>query len=640
MSDGASIGIDVGGTFTDLVSVAPDGAVRTAKVLSTPHDQSEAVERALMAHAVSGSEVTRIVHGTTVVTNMLLERRGARVVLCATAGATDLLDLRRQERASLYDLTAHHPAPLVPAERVVAVPERVEPDGVRRSLTPDDAAVVAMRVSALDPEIVAVSLLHAYADPRHERQLAAALAARLPGIDVVCSSDVLPEIREYERTATTACEAYVRPGVGRYLERLAERLRGLCLPAPGVVTSSGGMSEAREAARAGASLALSGPAGGVAGAALVARLAGVERALSIDIGGTSADVGLILGGEPLVEAGGMVAGVPIALPRVLVETVSAGGGSIGWIDEGGALRAGPRSAGAVPGPVAFGRGGTVPTVTDAHVALGRVRGGMSDAVRIDEEAARRAIARLAERLGATVERTATALIAAADAAMARALRRVSVERGIDPRTCVLVAFGGGGPLHACGLAERLGITRVVVPPHAGVLSALGLAVAPERRVAMESVMQTVDAIDATTFTAIADRIARRAGSAPDVLFVARIRYQGQGHELEVPFAAELPLHALGDRFTTLHRARYGFTLAVPIEIVSVRCVCSRGAVSAHLARRGPSAWAEVPGVDDGGALEVTLQGPRVVTLPDATLLVAAGWSARALPFGGWMLEAR
>src|SRR5687767_416630 len=267
-----SIGIDVGGTFTDLVGVREDGSVRTGKVLSTPSDQSEGVERSLREAGADGASVARIVHGTTVVTNMLLERRGARVVLCATAGATDLLELRRQERASLYDLAAQHPDPLVAPERVVAVAGRLAPEGMLQDLPDESAASAAELVAQRNPEIVAISLLHSYKDATHERRLAAAIARRLPGVDVVCSSDVLPEIREYERTATTCCEAYARPGVGAYLRRLADRLKALGLPSPGVVGSGGGMADATDAARSAASLALSGPAGGVAGAALVARM--------------------------------------------------------------------------------------------------------------------------------------------------------------------------------------------------------------------------------------------------------------------------------------------------------------------------------------------------------------------------------
>jgi N-methylhydantoinase A len=634
-----SIGIDVGGTFTDLVSVADDGEVETGKVLSTPEDQSQGVERALRAFGAGPDAVGRIVHGTTVVTNMLLERSGSRVVLCATATATDLLELRRQERASLYDLSVHHPEPLVPRERVLAVTERREPQGIRIRLTQEEADDVAERAARLDPEVVAVSLLHAYLDDTHERMLAKAIRRRVAGIDVVCSSEVLPEIREYERTTTTCCEAYARPGVGRYLERLADRLTGLDLPVPGVIASSGGMSTARDAARAAASLALSGPAGGVAGAALVARMAGFDRALSIDIGGTSADAGLVLDGEPLVEAGGQVAGVPIALPRVLVETVSAGGGSIGWLDDGGALRVGPRSAGAVPGPVAFARGGSHPTVTDAHVALGNIRAEhMSDEVRLDAAAARTAVSALARRLGADPARTAEAMIAAADAAVARALRRVSVERGIDPRTCVLVAFGGGGPLHACGLADRLGMRRILVPPCAGVLSALGLAVAPERRMVLASVMRCVDELEPGALGRLAAEMAGRAGTAPNVTWIARARYRGQGHELEVPFEPAESPGRLGERFAAMHQTRYGFTLHLPVEVVSARCARSGSSVSAALARRGPSRWADDHATDDGGELDAVVVGPCVVALRDATMLVAPEWTARSLPIGGWMME--
>ncbi|GMV09985.1 MAG: hypothetical protein AMXMBFR55_17190 [Gemmatimonadota bacterium] len=635
-----SIGIDVGGTFTDLVAVSlDDGTARSGKVLSTPHDQSQGVEEALQAQGPPAPRVARIVHGTTVVTNMLLERRGARVALCATRGATDLLELRRQERASLYDLAACHPPPLVDAAHVVAVHERLVPGGVEDPLTPAEAANVAEQVAALDPEIVAIALLHAYADPVHELRLAEAIAARLPAVDIVCSSDVLPEIREFERTATTTCEAYARPGVRRYLENLTTRVAALGMPAPGVVSSSGGMRDARDAARHAASLALSGPAGGVAGAALVTRLAGFDRALSIDIGGTSADVGLILEGEPLVEAGGAVAGIPIALPRVLVETVSAGGGSLGWVDDGGALRVGPRSAGAVPGPVAFGRGGTQATVTDAHVTLGNIRADrMARDVHLDAEGARAAVSRLAAALGATPERTAQAMIDTADAEMARALRRVSVERGVDPRGCVLVAFGGGGPLHACALADRLGMTRILVPPHAGVLSALGLAVAPERRVGLASVLRPLLDLPGDALARLAEEGAARAGGEGTPRFIARIRYRGQGHELEVPFTLDDPPAAVDARFAAMHARRYGFTLDLPAHVVSLRCTRSSTAPALVLRRQGANRWGDGGFVDSGGALSAVVRGPAVIALPDATLLVAPGWTARALDMGGWILE--
>src|SRR5688572_2589344 len=568
---GYSVGIDVGGTFTDLIAIAADGRVEARKVLSTPADQSQGVRGALRALGAAASDVEHIAHGTTVATNTLLERTGARVVLCATEGATDLLELRRQDRASLYDLTKHHAAPLVAHDRVIGVPERVEPQGLMKPL--DAVAVRRVAELALErtPDVVAVALLHSFHDPRHEHALGAALRSLIAGVDVVLSSDVLPEIREYERTATTVAEAYLRPSVGTYLRRVADDLTQAGYPAPAVMTSAGGMRSAADAAQTAASLALSGPAGGILGAAHVAREAGITDALTIDIGGTSADAGLVLEGEPLSEPGGAIAGVPIALPRVLIETVSAGGGSIAWVDAAGALRVGPRSAGANPGPAAFGRGGSDATVTDAHVVLGHIAGArMSGGVTLDPPAAHAAIERLAQRLSAAPERVARAVIAAVDAAMARALRRVSVERGVDPRRCVLVAFGGGGPLHACALATLLGMTRILVPPHAGVLSALGLAIASERRDVMRSVMRRADELERATVKAMCDELAGRAGEGAERRWWVHARYVGQGHELDVPVTPDDDGGAIASRFAALHTARAGFTLERPVEIVSLR----------------------------------------------------------------------
>lgn len=624
------VGVDVGGTFTDLIAIDARGRIEARKVLSTPADQSEGVMEAVAA--LGGGAIQRFAHGTTVATNMLLERRGARVAFCVTEGFTDLLYLRRQHRASLYDLSAHHPEPLALREHTIAVPERIEPQGVTRPLTPEDARDVAERVAALQPNIIAVLLLHAYRDPSHERQLARALRARLPGVDVVLSSEVYPEVREYERGATTAAEAYLRPGVARYLARLGGKLHQVAGRGPGrvgVMTSSGGMRGIDEAAERASQLALSGPAGGVVASAALARDLGIERALTIDIGGTSADVGLVLDGEPLVEPGGLVADVPIAMPRVLVETVSAGGGSIAMVDDGGALRVGPRSAGAVPGPAAFGRGGTEPTLTDAHVVLGRIPGTrMSGGVTIDAAAAGHAFAALVKALGAPPRRVADAIVATADATMARALRRVSVERGIDPRDCTLIAFGGAGPLHACGLADMLGMRQVVVPPHAGSFSALGLAVTAERREAMQSVMLRLDD------WAKGDRarlMRSLAASLPASLrrrgWVARMRYEGQGHELDVALGPASATAAIARAFARAHAARFGFTLSRPIEVLSVRHIAQGNARRARLgaARSGTRG---------------RVAGPVAITLPDATLFVARGWHARPMSSHGWTLERR
>jgi len=637
-------GVDVGGTFTDGVVIDPSGRIRTGKVMSTPQDQGIGVVAALegIAPAASpdaGDRVTRLVHGTTVVTNLLLERTGARVVLCATAGATDLLELRRQDRAALYDLAAQHPAPLVASADVIAVDERRIPGAVATPLTEATIAAVVREVLARDPEIVVIALLHAYEDDAHERRLAEVLRAARPDLEVVTAAAVLPEIREYERTATAVAEGYARPRVVRYLEGLGARLRSAGRPMPAVMTSAGGMRSATDAARHAATLALSGPAGGIVGAAAVLRTIGLADALTIDIGGTSADAGLILDGEPLVEAGGLVAGVPIALPRVLVETVSAGGGSLGWIDDGGALRVGPRSAGAVPGPAAFGRGGTEPTVTDAQLVLGRIGlEGFSAGIALDREAATAAVARLASRLGSTIERTAQAMLDIANAEMARALRRVSVDRGVDPRTCALVAFGGGGPLHAAALADALGITTVVVPPHAGVLSAVGLAIAPERREAAMSLLERLDALSVARWRRACEMLAAQVDGA-ERAWSLRVRYLGQGHELTIPAAPEDDPHRLIERFAAAHRSRYGFTLPQPVESVALRHVASTPGVAARFARDTDA----VPfdgerAIDHGGSADATVHGPRSILLPDATAWIADGWVATPLAIGGWMLR--
>ncbi len=640
---GRTVGIDVGGTFTDLVAIDSEGRVSWAKVLSTPADQSEGVVDALQGSAVAAGSVARIVHGTTVATNTLLERNGARVVLCATAGFTDLLRLRRQERASLYDLTAHHPEPLVAEEDCIGVRERVAPEGVLVPLSEDEATRAGREVEARRPDAVAVAFLHSYAVAEHERLLGAALRGVVARDGVVLSSEVLPEIREYERTATAVAEAYLRPRISHYVGALGQRVRALGHPVPTVMTSSGGMLPADEASRNAARLALSGPAGGVVGAAHVASLAGFPDALTIDIGGTSADAGLVLNGEPLTERGGDVAGVPIALPRVLVETVSAGGGSIGWIDDAGALRTGPRSAGARPGPAAFGHGGVQPTVTDAHVVLGHIaRREMSGGVTLDPALARSALELLAARLGRSVEDVARAMIASADATMARALRRVSVERGIDPRRCALVAFGGGGPLHGCLLAEQLGMRTVVVPPLAGVLSALGLAIAPERREALSSLMCSAHELDSVNLGARCEQVARLVPAGELRHWWVRGRYQGQGHELEVPVNPGEDGVTVAARFAGEHATRFGFTLEQEVELVSMRYSTGGRRHAVELARSGSPASLEVGGVtvDTGGPLEATIHGPAVIALGDATLLVASGWTARALPIGGWVLEQR
>ncbi|MCC6243066.1 MAG: hydantoinase/oxoprolinase family protein [Gemmatimonadaceae bacterium] len=648
-----AVGIDVGGTFTDLAALSSDGTLRTSKVLSVPTDRAAGVLHVLTDSAVSAASLAYIAHGTTVVTNLLLERRGARVVACATEGFTDVLELRRQERAALYDLTKHHAPPLVARDDVLGVRERLVPGGVLLPLEESAIDDIVRAILLRAPDMVAITLLHAYEDGTHERLLADAirtrLALQLPDCDVVCSHEVLPEIREYERMATTVAEAYARPAVRAYLATLGARLAAQGFPAPRVMTSAGGTMHTAHAAMHAASLALSGPAGGVTGAAAVARALQIACALTIDIGGTSADVGLIVDGEPLVERGGDVAGVPIALPRVLVEAVAAGGGSIGWIDAGGALRAGPESAGALPGPAAYGRGGTRPTITDAHVVLEHIASGAwSGGVHISASHARDALALLARPLNVSVERAAEALIATADATMARALRRVSVERGVDPRDATLIAFGGGGPLHACGLADRLGMSRIVIPPHAGVLSAVGLAIAPVRRERVVSLVAPTSALDAERLrTTLHDAAVGLVDASSDeqeathTRYWVRARFVGQGYELDVPVEPGDCGDDIATRFGERHQVRTGFVLDRPVECISVRAMVGGAPWPWQLARakRADDGSQPEPPLhhDDGLTMTRTLHGPMVVTLADATLFVAEGWTAAALPTGGWML---
>lgn len=642
-----SIGVDVGGTFTDLVMVHASGAVSAIKVMTTPDDRARGVMHSVNESGVDASAIARFVHGTTVVTNLLLERAGTRVVLLATAGFTDLLWLRRQERASLYDLTRHHRPPLVAHSGevidVIAVQERVAPrwfDHGERLQAPDGVEVLTPLTDAEVQRVVsaalatgahsfAIALLHSHVYAEHERQLRDALQAADANATVATSHEVLPEIREYERTATTVVEAYARPAVQRYMRRLSDVLAQRGVPEPRVMTSAGGTLSSADAQMHAASLALSGPAGGVMAAAAWCRVLGVANALTIDIGGTSADVGLVVQGEPLIERGGDVDGIPIALPRVLVETVAAGGGSIGRVDEGGALHAGPQSAGAVPGPACYQQGGVLATITDAHVVLNHIsEGTWSGAVHISRSHAVDALRTLAAPLGCSIEQTAQALIATANATMARALRRVSVERGLDPRDLTLLAFGGGGPLHACGLADALGITRVVIPPFAGVLSALGLALAPERHDAIVSLMQRTNAIDddtlPTVWRTVAEQYARDNRELTSRAW-ARVRYVGQGHELEVPITDGMSVARLVQGFESMHAQLFGFLMERDTEVISVRVVMEGEWWPFHI-----SGDASVSGVE--------VAGPRTIVLPDATLRVAQGWTASALAAGGWALR--
>jgi N-methylhydantoinase A len=564
----AILGVDVGGTFTDAVLLTDENEFRTAKI-PTEVRQEESVLAA--AAAVGAAGVDRFTHGTTVATNALLERKGARTAFVATAGFEHLLHLRRQDRAELYRLCAEHPAPLVPLERCFGVRERVGPDGVIAPLELDS-------LPQLDVEAVAVCLLFSFRDPTHERAVAAELRRRFPNARVVASHEVSPEFREYERASTTAIDAYLGPAVARYLDALGEQAAAAGLPEPLVMRSSGGVASLAEAAAHPAVALVSGPAAGTVGAELLARRAGFENAISFDMGGTSTDVSLIVDGRARLAAEREVGGLPLRLPTLDLHTVGAGGGSIVWLDSGGATRVGPESAGADPGPACYGQGGTRPTVTDANLLLGRLPTKLAGGIELDAEAAARAFDEL----------DPTAAIEIVNAEMLRALRVVSVERGHDPRELALVAFGGAGPLHACALADELEIGTVLVPAAAGVLSALGLVASEERR---DRVVPYVRPL-----AEVADLPAE--GDAD-------LRYAGQSFELTVPIQA-----GLEEAFHRAHEERHGYAdRGREVELVAVRT-----------AETSPGPQLDLPAAEP-----LHVAGPRVVELEGATCFVPPGW---------------
>ena len=631
------VGVDVGGTFTDLVAFGPDGRMRLAKVASTPDDPSRAVWQAV--ETLGAASVAALLHGTTVATNALLERRGARVALVTTAGFEDLLWLGRQDRAGLYDLSRHHPPPVVDRAHVVGVAERIGADGVVTPLEGGEVDRVVQAVRDLAPEAVAICLLFSFRDPSHEPRIAAAFRVALRDIPVAASSELLPVFREYERFGTTAAEAYLRPLVGGYVERLETEAARRDVGELRVMASNGGTLSPAQASQRATALALSGPAGGVEGARLLGAMVGERRLLTLDMGGTSADASVVLDGEPLTATAGAVGGVPLALPHVLIETVGAGGGSVAWVDPGGALRVGPRSAGAVPGPACYGRGGTEPTVTDAALVLGWLDPAqpLASDLRLDAAAARAAVARVADEAGLDLQRCAEGIVEIVVANMVRALRRVSVERGLDPRTMTLVPFGGAGPLFTCRLADALGMTRALVPPHPGVLSALGLAAAPARVERLASVHRLVSDFSEEDWRVLYEPVSaavERELPGARLARLAECRYPGQGYEVTV--GADEGLDALAPAFHAAHRARFGH--ADPgraVEVVNVRVV---GSVDRGI--QGPIGRGIEESRDGGigGAGGGTLVGPVTVPLEDATVRIEAGWTGRAHESGAIVVE--
>ncbi len=663
------VGIDVGGTFTDFVAIG-DGALRVHKVATTPDDQSRAVVQGL---AELGVERAAVVHGMTVATNALLERRGAKTALLTTAGFGDVLAIGRQNRPHLYRLEQERPP--LPAEQRWEVDERVGADGqVLRRL--DEAAVkeLGSRLAVEGIESLAVVFLFSFLNPAHEQRVAALLREGGVELPISLSSVILPEYREYERTATTVINAYVQPLVARYLGRLADALAGSRVR---IMQSNGGAIGLDRAAEQAARLVLSGPAGGVVGAFAVAQQALGEAAqiITFDMGGTSADVALCPGAVP-TTAEGSITDLPLRLPSIDIHTVGAGGGSIAYVDAGGGLRCGPRSAGAAPGPACYGRGGTEPTVTDANLVLGRLAPegflGGRGAIRLDEEAARRALAPLAAALGLTLEQAALGVVRVANATVERALRRVSVERGHDPRAFTLAPFGGAGPLHACDLAAALGMRRILLPPNPGVLSAYGMVVAEAASDASRSLLRPAAALKAdpaplqSALAGLAEQLTaalRGEGvTAPALAAGLDMRYSGQSYELTVPLAlpaARGEVEAAMEEFHQAHARRYGYAMrGESVEAVTVRLRASGPGAAAPASRLpwgGEDAAAAEHGVraiwfDGAAPVQAAcyersrlrpgnrFAGPALVLQYDATTVVGPGWTARVDEYANLWLE--
>ena len=584
---GSRIGSDTGGTFTDLV--AADG--RIVKVPSTPDDPGRAITQGVAA-LVDGKPGV-LAHGTTVGTNALLERRGATVALVVNEGFRDLLEIARQDRPSLYDQSVDRPTPLVDRRHRYEVAGRLDATGAElEPVRPESIVEIAPEVEA-----VAVSLLHADLEPAHEQVVAAAMVER--GFDVTTSHEVAPEFREYERTVTTVINAYLRPVCRTYLrgiEHLAEEVL--------VMTSAGGLVPVAEAAERPVSLLLSGPAGGVLAGSHAAVANGWPDAITFDMGGTSTDVCLVLDGRPAPAAQREVGGLPVRAASLDVHTIGAGGGSIASVDAGGALVVGPRSAGAVPGPACYGKGGTEPTVTDADLVAGRIATDVAfpGLGVLDVDAAQAAL----DAAGVSAE----GVLAVVDASMEQALRAVSIERGVDPRALALVAFGGAGPLHACALADALGMPAVIVPARAGVLSAVGILAAPRQVDLVESCPDPLDHDDAFRRSAeLGIRAARQVsdvdGADTEVVRSFDCRYLGQSHELTVSGT---------DGFHREHERRNGYVRAdSPVEVIAVRA-------EARVA--SPVAIDDLPPVPRSAAV-----GPAVIAEPDCTIWVPAGWRA-------------
>ncbi len=656
------VGIEVGGTFTDLVAIGPDG-IRVAKVPSVPRAPDEGAFDALTASGIAISAITDLAHGSTVATNAVLERKGFATAFVTTQGFRDILALQRHGRSRIYDLEYRKPTPVVLRSASFEVVERILSDGA--IATPLDVADVRQRLlpalAAGGYAAVAICLLNAFVNPVHERALRLELARELPNLHVTLSSDITREFREFERASTTTLSAYVQPVVDRYLERFRERLAAAGFRGRFSVMQSNGGRLPAEAMRANAINALlSGPAAGVVGAVRQAGRSGYKNLVTLDIGGTSTDVCVVTGGAPQLTQEFQLDGLPIRIPLLDINTIGAGGGSIVWVDDGGMLRVGPRSAGAAPGPACYGRGGAEPTLTDAHVVRGTVRpeAFLGGRMAIDAAAAARALAPIAQRFGLTLEAAADSAVALADANIVRAIQLISTERGRDPRDYVLVPYGGAGPLHAAKVADELGITRIVVPPAAGIISAYGLIASDF--VMYESMTRRAIAdgraadVLREVFGAMRARALERAGASGlngplRLSLTSEMRFVGQAFEVAVPFEESelesLDAAAVRRRFGEAHHRVYFFggEATKPIEFVSFRLgvVAPLDRLPLLVEEQAVPALARPIRIFDGKAWqeaqllrrhslgqERTVPGPTLIEDPTSTLYVPRMWSAR------------
>ena len=668
------VGVEIGGTFTDLVRIDADG-LSIAKVPSTPSQPDVGVFHALDAAGINISQMAELAHGSTVATNAVLERKGARLALLVTEGFRDLLELRRQDREQIFDIFYKKPQRLVPRRDVFEVPERMLADGTaQRELELETAGPILER-SLKDGgyEAAALCLLNSFANPEHERDLADWLRARIPGLRVTCSVDVTREFREYERASTTSLSAYVQPILDAYLTRIEARLAKDGFGGTfSMMQSNGGRVPATAIRSNAGSALLSGPAAGVTGAIKQAGFSGFKDIITLDIGGTSADVCLVQDGKPGLTREAKVDTLPVLMPMVDITTIGAGGGSLIWVDDGGLLRVGPRSAGADPGPACYGRGGTLPTLTDAHLVCGRIQPDttLAGSLRLDADAARAALAQIAEKLGLSVRVLADSAIRIAVANIVSAIRLVSTQRGRDPRDYALVPFGGAGPLHAAAVADALAMGTVVIPPNAGVLSAYGLLAADHslydsltRRTRLDAAASAVmqDTIDEMSrdLARRADAIGLAAERRLDVTL--EMRFVGQAFEISVPLDGTLSRAPTVDSVRAAFEAAYariyrhaGLSAGRAAEIVSYRVGLhvSPGTVPSLASISGDTAAAGGEAVDifDEGrsqkasrlsrsALGVEPRsGPMVVEDATATTFIPAGWRATQDQAGNLLLE--